>query len=239
MFRGQDLTPKQQIEFSRNFGEIELHTLSAYHMTGYPEIFINSNIIKNGKPVGAQKSGRAWHSDSQFLALPSSATILHARQVPDEDGDTLYANMYAAYDALSSDMKRRIAGLYGIYSRVKSWSINYPHRKPLTEKQKAALPEVTHPIVRTHPDTGRKARYIGSVAELVRIKGLSEAEQSLCQELFQWATNARFFYAHRWLKGDVIVWDNRCTMHKANPFDEQRYTRLMHRTTICGAKPVE
>ena len=238
LFRGQDLSPEQQIVFSRHFGEIELHTLSAYHMHGHPEIFINSNLVKDGKPVGAQKSGRAWHSDSQFLPLPSSATILHAREVPDEEGDTQYANMYAAFEALPEATKSRIAGLRGVYSRVKSWAINYPHREPLTEEQKAALPEATHPIVRTHPETGRKALYIGSVSELVRIVGLPEEEQSLAQELFDFATDSRFVYAHQWRVGDVIVWDNRCTMHKANPFDEERYIRLMHRTTICGDTPV-
>ena len=238
LFRGQDLTAEQQISFSRRFGEIELHTLSAYHMPGYPEIFVNSNVVKDGKPIGAQKSGYAWHSDSQFLKTPSSGTILHAREVPDEDGDTLYANMYAAFEALPASTKERITGLRGRYSRAKSWAIDYPHREPLTEAQKAALAEVDHPIVRTHPETGRTALYIGSLSELVKIVGLSaEESQSLSEELFEFATQPRFVYTHHWLGGDVIVWDNRCTMHKATPFDESRYRRLMHRTTIRGDAP--
>ena len=158
--------------------------------------------------------------------------------MPDEHGDTLYANLYAAFEALPETTKRRIIGLRGVYSRVKSWGIDYPHRKPLTAEQKAALPEVSHPIVRTHPETGRKALYIGARSELVRIEGLPETEQSLADELFEFATQPRFVYAHHWQVGDVIVWDNRCTMHKANAFDEARYRRRMHRTTICGDLPV-
>ena len=239
LFRGQDLTPEQQIAFSQRFGEIELHTLSAYHMPGYPEIFINSNVVKDGKPIGAQKSGRTWHSDSQFLEIPSSGTILHARAVPDEGGDTLYANMYAAFEALPDETKERIIGLRGRYSRAKSWAIDYSHRQPLTDAQKAAIPEADHPIVRTHPETGRKALYIGSLSELVKIVGLpADESRSLSAELFEFATQPRFVYTHHWLVGDVIVWDNRCTMHKANPFDEGRYRRLMHRTTIRGDAPV-
>ena len=208
-------------------------------MPGYPEIFINSNAVKDGRPIGAQKSGRTWHSDSQFLEVPSSGTILHAREVPDEGGDTLYANMYAALEALPDETKERITGLRGRYSRAKSWVIAYSHREPLTEAQKAAFPEVDHPIVRTHPVTGRKALYIGSLSELVKIVGLpADESRSLSRELFEFATQPRFVYTHRWLVGDVIVWDNRCTMHKANPFDEGRYRRLMHRTTIRGDAPV-
>lgn len=238
LFRGQDLSPEQQIAFSRHFGEIELHTLSAHHMPGYPEVFINSNIVRDGKPIGAQKSGRTWHSDSQFLEIPSSATILHAREAPDEAGDTLYANMYAAYEALPEATRRRITGLHGVYSRVKSWAIDYPHRQPLTVGQQAALPDVTHPIVRSHPETGRKALYIGNLSELVRIVELPEEEGwALAQELHAFATEPRFVYAHHWAVGDVIVWDNRCTMHRATPFDEDRYRRLMHRTTIQGDRP--
>lgn len=238
LFRGQDMSPEEQIRFSRYWGEIELHTASDYHMLGHPEVFINSNIVKDGKPIGAQKSGRVWHSDSQFLAVPSSATILHAREVPPDEGDTQYANMYRAYEALPTATKQRIVGLHGTYSRVKSWAINYPHRKPLTEEQKAALPDVTHPIVRTHPETGRKALYIGSLDELVEIVGVPIDEgKALARELFEFSIRDRFVHTHRWRVGDVIVWDNRCSLHRALPFDEDKHRRLMHRTTIKGDKP--
>ncbi len=239
LFRNRDLDPDQLVAFGRPWGEIELHTLSAYHKPGRPEVFINSNIVKDGKPLGAQKSGRFWHSDSQFLKIPSSATILHAKQVPLEEGDTQYANMYLAYEALPEETKERITGLEGIYSRVKSWTVAYANRKPMSEAEKARFPDVVHPIVRTHPETGRKALYIGSLTELKEIVGLPRAEgDALAQQLFDVATQDRFVYAHHWAAGDTIVWDNRCTLHRALPFDEEKYGRLMHRVTIQGDAPV-
>ena len=238
LFRGQPLEVEQQVTFSRLFGAIELHSLSEYHMKGYPEIFINSNVVVDGKPIGAQKSGHTWHSDSQFLEVPSAATILHAREAPTEGGDTLYANMYRAYESLPAPKRQQIVGLRGVYSRVKSWSIDYAHRLPLTAEQKAALSPATHPIVRTHPETGRKALYIGSQSELVEIVGLPVDEGSaLAAELFDCAIQDCHVYAHRWQVGDTVVWDNRCTMHRAMPFDEAKYRRLMHRTTIQGTRP--
>jgi len=238
LFRDQPLNVEQQVDFSRLFGEIELHTLSKYHMKGHPEIFINSNIVEDGVAIGAQKSGRVWHSDSQFLERPSAATVLHAKEVPAEGGETSYANMYQAYDNLSVDKRRQITGLRGVYSRVKSWSIDYAHRGPLTRKQEAALPPVVHPIVRTHPETGRRALYIGSLSELVEIIGVPAAQgENLATELFNFATQEQHVYSHPWQAGDTIVWDNRCTMHRAMEFDEAKQRRLMHRTTIQGTRP--
>ncbi|MSO93425.1 MAG: TauD/TfdA family dioxygenase [Rhodospirillales bacterium] len=238
LFRRQIMTPEQQIAFSRHFGEIELHTLSDYQMPGYPEIFINSNVVVNGKPVGAQKSGRFWHSDSQFLRIPSAGTLLFAKEVPPEEGDTLYANMYQAYDTLPEKTKKRIEGLKATYSRVKAWEIGYKNRAPMTPEQKAKFPDVTHPLVRTHPETGRRALYIGAWEERVRVEGLPAAEgEALGKELYDWAIQPRFAYAHHWEVGDLIVWDNRCAMHCAMPFDESKYRRLMHRCTIVGTVP--
>ena len=238
LFRDQDLDPDQLVAFGRQWGEIEMHTLSAYHMPGRPEVFVNSNIVKGDKPIGAQKSGRFWHSDSQFIEIPSSATILHAKQVPSKEGDTQYANMYLAYEALSEETRRRITGLRGVYSRVKSWTVAYTNRKPMSEEEKARFPDVEHPIVRTHPETQRKALYIGSLTELKEIVGLPREEgDTLAKQLYDFATQERFVYSHRWNIGDTIVWDNRCTIHRALPFDEQKYDRLMHRVTIQGDAP--
>ncbi len=146
--------------------------------------------------------------------------------------------MYRAYESLPAPKRQQIVGLQGVYSRVKSWSIDYSHRPPLTAEQKAALSPATHPIVRTHPETGRKALYIGSQSELVKIVGLPVDEGSaLAAELFDWAIQDRHVYALRWQVGDTVVWDNRCTLHRAMPFDEGKYRRLMHRTTIQGTRP--
>lgn len=238
IFRGQQLTPERQVAFTRRLGELENHTVQEFTHPDVPEVFIISNIVQEGRHVGAPKSGRHWHSDSQFLAVPSAGSLLYGLQVPPEGGDTLFANMYAAYDALSDTMKRRIDGLETVCSRVKAWPISYPSRPPLTEDQKARLPDVIHPLVRIHPETGRKSLYIGGnvVWEIV---GLPYAEgRALLDELRAHATQDRFTYSHRWQTGDAVMWDNRCTLHSATPFDEARFDRLMHRTTMRGSAPV-
>lgn len=238
VFPGQRLTPERQAAFTRRLGELEHHTVREYIHPDVPELFVISNIVKEGRNVGAPKSGRHWHSDSQFLAVPSAGSLLYGVQVPPEGGDTLFANMYAAYDALSDAMKRRIDGLRTVCSRVKAWPVSYPGRRPLTDEQKASLPDVVHPLVRTHPETGRKSLYIGGnvVWEIVGVP--YEEGRALLDTLRAHATEDRFTYRHRWRKGDAVLWDNRCTLHTATPFDEERYDRLMHRTTMRGSIPV-
>jgi len=237
VFRNQDLSPATQAAFTRRLGDLEHHTVSEYTHPEVPEVFIISNIKKDGKYVGAAKSGRHWHSDSQFLEIPSAGSLLYGLEVPPEGGDTLFASMYAAYDTLSDEMKARIADLRIVCSRVKAWPISYPNRPPLTEEQKARLPDVVHPLVRTHPETGRKSLYIGGnvVWEIVGMP--YEEGRALLDELRRHATQDRFTYRHRWRKGDAVMWDNRCTLHSATPYDEERFDRLMHRTTMLGTAP--
>lgn len=238
LFREQDLMPEHMIAFCRLLGSIEYHTLSDYQLPGYPEVFIITNMELAGRPMGAQKAGRFWHSDSQFLAVPSAGTFLYAKKVPEEGGETFYANMYAAYESLSDNLKARIDPLRATFSRVKSWEIAYTNRAPMTEEQKAAFPDVTHPVIRTHPESGRTALYIGSWQERVRIEDLPEDEgETLGRVLLEHATGPEFVYGHRWKVGDAILWDNRCAMHCAMPFDESRDRRLMHRVTLKGSVP--
>ena len=237
LFRGQRLSPAQQVAATRRFGELEHHTLPQYTLPEQPEVFVISNIEEGGKPVGAQRSGRHWHSDSQFLEEPSKGSLLYALEVPDEGGETLFANMYAAYDTLPADIRERIDGARILVSRAKAWPISYPDRPPLTDEQKAKLPDVLQPLVRTHPETGRRSLVIGGnvVWEIVGMP--FEEGRALLDELHAHATRPDLTYAHFWRPGDAGLWDNRCTLHSATPFDEQRYRRLMHRTTIAGDRP--
>jgi len=237
LFRGQRMTPAQQVAFTRRFGELEHHTLPEYTLPEQPEVFVLSNVVEEGRPVGAQKSGRHWHSDSQFLEAPSKGSLLYARKVPPERGETLFANMYAAYEALPETTRRRIEGRRILVSRVKAWPISYPERPPLNEEQKAKLPDVVHPLVRTHPETGRRSLFIGGNVVWEILDMAFEEGRALLQELRAFATRPEFVYAHHWQVGDAILWDNRCTLHCATPFDETRYERLMHRTTIAGDVP--
>jgi len=238
VFPAQQLTPVRQAAFTRRLGALEHHTVREYTHPDVPEVFVISNIVKEGRHVGAPKSGRHWHSDSQFLAVPSAGSLLYGLQVPPEGGDTLFANMYAAYDALSDAMKRRIDDLETVCSRVKAWPVSYPGRPPLTDEQKAKLPDIVHPLVRMHPETGRKSLYIGGNVVWAVVGMPYEEGRALLDELRAHATEGRFTYRHRWRKGDAVIWDNRCTLHTATPFDEDRYDRLMHRTTMRGSIPV-
>ena len=240
LFRGQThLRPEDIVAFSRRWGQIDDHDLPEYTLPQYPEIALVSNVKENGRYIGAPKAGRHWHSDSQYLKRPPTASFLYAKEVPPKKGETLFANMYAAYEALSDTMKRRIDGLKINHSRIRAYSIYHPERPPLTDEQQTQVPDVQHPLVRTHPETGRKALYVGGAQHGGTVVGMPlDKSADLIEELRAFATQPRFVYTHSWMPGDAILWDNRCTMHCATPFDEDKYRRIMYRTQIAGDIPV-
>ncbi len=240
VFRDQRIGPEQHIAFSRRFGPLMIHVLRQYLLPGHPEILIVSNVIENGKPVGLGDAGRYWHSDLSYVAQPSLGSLLHAQELPAEGGDTSFVNMYAAYEALPDDVKRRIDGrravhAYGnIYDRLTEQGSGW--RPPLTEAQRAEVKEVDHPIVRTHPETGRKALFVNE-GFTARILGLSaEESRDLLAFLFAHSTEERFRYRHRWRDFDLVFWDNRCAIHLAHGCPPEM-RRHMHRTTVQGDVP--
>ena len=237
VFRNQTMTPAEQIAFSKRIGELEEHSLNQFTMAEHPEIFVISNVVEQGRQIGAPKAGRHWHSDGHYTVKPSMGSLMLAREVPAENGDTLFADLRAAYDALPAATKARIRDLQVLVSRQKAYPISYPDRPPLSDAQRAKLPDVIHPLCRTHPETGRPLLYVGGTV-VWEIVGMPLDEgRALIQELRAFATQERFVYGHHWEVGDAVLWDNRCTMHCATPFDESRYRRLMHRTTIKGDAP--
>jgi taurine dioxygenase len=234
LLRNQTLTEAQHIAFSRRFGDLQIHVLKQFLTTPYPEIYVLSNVVEAGKPIGNHKEGWNWHSDWSYYEIPCFGSVLYARECPPEGADTLFSSMSAAYDALSPAMKERIAPLRAVHSYSGYYDKAFADRTPLTPEQRAATPDVVHPIVRTHPETGRKGLFVGEdiVKEIV---GLSPQDSAtLLAELNAHAVSDAFVFRHRWQAGDVLVWDNRCTMHKATPYDDQKYRRVMHRTTIKG-----
>lgn len=234
LFRGQNITPAQHIEFTRRFGEAVTYTRAKFGEDQHPEILILSNITRDGKPVGSPYSGRVWHSDGAYLTEPPAGSMLLAREIPPVGGDTWYANMFAAYDALPERVKDRIEGLKVVISRVRSRPYNYPDRPPPTPAERAEWADVAHPIVRIHEVSGRKALYVGGNVPW-RIAGLAEEESApLITFLQEFAVMPRFTYRHRWRVGDIILWDNRSAMHKATYYNDVAHRRLMHRTTIAG-----
>jgi alpha-ketoglutarate-dependent taurine dioxygenase len=234
LVRGQAMTPAQHVAFSRRFGQVVSYTRAKFGAQENPEILVLSNITRDGRPIGSPYSGRVWHTDGHYLADPPAGSMLYALEVPPVGGDTSFANMIAAYDALPELTRRRIDGRRVVISRVQSRPYNYPDRPAPTAAERAEWTDVSHPIVRTHEVSGRRALYAGGNVPW-RIEGLPEHESApLITFVQEFSVQPRFTYRHHWRPGDIILWDNRSAMHRASPYDEVRHRRLMHRTTIAG-----
>lgn len=235
VFRDQELTEAQQIAFTRRFGALYGHLLSQFLHPDHPEILVVSNILENGKPIGLLDAGRLWHADLSYLPAPSAGAMLYAREVPEEGGDTLFADTIAAYDALPDDTKARIKGKRVLHRFIESYEklnkLN-PLRPKLTDEQRGKLEDVVHPAAFVHPGNGRTGLYV-SEGFASRILGIPEAEsRALLGELNAHATQDRFVYRHKWRAGDLVFWDNRSTIHKATGGYALPQRRLMHRTTL-------
>jgi taurine dioxygenase len=242
-FRGQNLTNQQHIAFSRRFGELEIHIVKKYLLPDYPEILLVSNI-KNaaGEHIGLADAGFTWHSDVSYRKFPSRCSLLYAKEVPHAPdgtvlGDTVFANCIAAYEALPAAMKRRLDGLKAIHRYSARRRVENSPRPKLTAAQIAETPDIAHPIVRTHPFTGRKALYI-TAGECVGIEGMPEDEAvDLIAELDAHCVKPEFLYRHSWRVGDLLMWDNATAMHLAICDYALPQRRLMHRTTVIGSQP--
>jgi len=235
----QTLTPEQHIAFSRHFGELEDHVLSNFCLPGHSEIFVVSNITENGRHIGAHGGSKFFHSDLSYLAEPSLGSVFYCLECPDEGGETAFASMFAAYDALPETRKRWLQGRNVVNDYVWNYERNLQQKRgPLSEAQKAKTPPVVQPAVLRHPENGRKALYVSDNVSRC-FEGMGETEsRKIIEELTAFATQPAFVYTHKWTPGDVLIWDNRSTVHKACPYDEEGTRRRMHRTTICGERLV-
>lgn len=233
VIRDQDLTPDQHIAFSRRFGELETHVLADYLLPGYPTIYRVSNKTQDGKPLGRAKAGTYWHSDLSYMRNPAMASLLYAIEIPPLGGDTMFANMYAAYDTLSSKMQGIVSDLRATHDFAYAARGVFSGERVSGERL-AKAPAVDHPVVRTHPDTGRKALYVnpGFTAHIVGLE--AEESSDLLQFLNRHSTRPGYIYRHRWHVRDLVIWDNRCTMHYAIDDYEGVGERYMHRTTVLG-----
>lgn len=232
-FRGQALTPDRLLSFAHYFGELSEYPF-VKGMDAYPQIV---EVIK--KENERQNFGGVWHSDTAYLEEPPLGSMLYAVEIPPVGGDTLFANMYRAYDALSQGMKSILEGLYAINSSAKADAavtrIERKAERPTQAADKVFSAE--HPIVRTHPETGRKALYVNP-GHSVQIKGLSiEESQPILQYLFQLQQRPEFSCRFRWSPGALAFWDNRAAQHYAMN-DYHGYRRVMQRVTFAGDKPV-
>ena len=241
-FRDQQLSTEQHIAFSRRFGELEIHIVKKYLLAGHPEILLISNIRnENGEHIGLADAGFTWHSDVSYRQCPSRCSLLYAKEVPLRDGkplgDTVFANCIAAYEALPQATKRLIAGKRAIHRYAMRRRIENSPRPKLTAAQLAETPDVSHPVVRTHPYTGRQALYV-TAGECIGIEGMPEDEAlDLIAELDAHCVRPEFCYRHRWRVGDLVMWDNASAMHLAICDYALPQRRLMHRTTVIGSEP--
>lgn len=238
VFRGQDLDPAAQVAFARQFGSVQVHVMNQYHAEGFPEIYYLSNLDADGKPSGKHpdKGTVHWHTDGSWSRRTGQATILYADRVPSQGGETRFASMYDAYDALDDATRERLSGLRAIhnldFSRTRRHGVDL-----MTEEQKKARPPVDHPIIRTHPETGRKCVFLGDHAW--RIEGMAlEEGRNLIEDLNSRIIDEKQVYTHHWQVGDLILWDNRCMLHKAEPYDTASEVRVLRRCTVTGEVPI-
>jgi taurine dioxygenase len=244
VFREQTLTPEQLIRFSRRFGALEIHVLDQYLHPAHPEILVVSNIIENGRQIGIADAGRYWHSDLSYMTKPSRGSILYAIEIPSKGGqpigDTMWASGAAAYEALDAPMRRRLDGPKAAFSlghRFEKLVKDGDKGAAMTGRQKDKVPEVIHPVVRTHPVTGRKSIFVneGHTSRIVGMPG--EEGRLLLEEIWAHCTRPEFVYRHRWQPGDVVMWDNIPTQHIAICDYALPQRRLLHRTTLKGSRP--
>jgi taurine dioxygenase len=230
LFRNQQLDDAELVRFTSRFGELEIAPLfqGRRFVDAHPEVMIVSNVTVDGREIGSLGNAEAfWHTDLNFVEEPPAASVLHAWESPPSGGDTSFASMYAAYETLPPDLADRIAGRRILHD-ARFNSAGY--------LREVRVPDTLHPIVRTHPESGRKALYLGRRAN-AKVEGLSEDESNeLLDALWAHATQDRFVWQHRWRAGDLIVWDNRCTVHRRDAFDGAQ-RRVMHRTQTRGTRP--
>jgi taurine dioxygenase len=237
-FPGQQLQTPMLVAFGRMFGELEINVANQFHEPGFPEVMVLSNMTEDGKPVGLGDAGQGWHTDMSYSEDIALANVLYAIKVPTRNGqplgDTQFRSMQLAYDDLPSDIRRRLAGRTATHDFAKFWDMMRrrpgSQRPPLTSEQRAKRPPVSQPIFRTHPITGRAVLYCNP-GYTVRIDGIDEAESAeLLAFLFAHQEQGKFFYAHKWAEGQVLMWDNIGTVHNAVPDyrpDEPRYMRRL------------
>ena len=239
LFRGQSMDDADLVAFARRFGALDFAPIQENgrrSTDGFPEIYVVSNVIENGVAIGSLGNGEAvWHTDMSYLPAPPMASMLYALEIPPVGGDTSFCDMYAAFDSLPPALQARALGLRvkhdGTYN---SGGFVRQGVTPTDDPRQA--PGMLHPLVCTHPDSGRRMLYLGR-RRMAWIEGLELTESdALLDEIWHYATQSALVWTHRWQVGDLVLWDNRCTMHRRDPFDAGS-RRVMHRTQVKGAAP--
>lgn len=240
VFPEQDVADEEQVAFSRLFGDLEVVDFKGAGSRRHPNVYELSNVDESGEVLDARADKMAflavnerWHTDSSFKAIPSKASILSARRVPPVGGDTCYASMRVAWETLPAGLKRRVEELEAVHHYA--YSIGLYGAKAVPQAEIDRLPPVVHPLVRSHPSGHRSLFVSGHIREIVGLP--VEEGLKLRDELIAWATRPEMIYRHRWRRHDIVMWDNRCALHRAVGFPPG-HARIMHRTTVAGDGPV-
>lgn len=235
--RNQSLTKEAMFSLASAFGEIEGHTIRQQDGSKWDAVHLVTNLDSRGVPQEKPfiNSNYFWHTDKSFLKTPALATMLHAVELPPEGGDTQFADMTSAYEALSDARKKEIAGLRVVHSL--EYMRRFTGSAPPTEDDMRSAPPVAHPLVRTHSETGAKSLYLGMYASHIEGMDVDEGRR-LVEDLQAHATSDQFVYVHKWRPGDLIFWDNRCTLHRAVAnFSMGKYRRVLMRVVVRGEAP--
>lgn len=233
LFRDQDITPAQHVAFSRNFGELDQNNANPfYRLESHPEILQITNRKVGGKPSETRNTGRNWHSDLSYTRHPAKGSLLNCREKPEVGGDTMFTNMYLAYETLSEKMREIVDDLWAVHDISLVAGIGERDPAQVAEMRRIS-PPVAHPVVRVHPETGRKALFVSE--RVHNFVGMTEKESKpILRFLCDHATQHEFVYRHQWRVHDLLIWDNRCTMHLALADFDQSQPRHMLRTTLLG-----
>ncbi|MAH84235.1 MAG: hypothetical protein CBB68_07800 [Rhodospirillaceae bacterium TMED8] len=240
VIREQSLTPDRLEAFARRFGEPEQHVIKQFALPKNPNVFVVSNLKHKGRPIGAIRAGQYWHSDLSYMARPTMVSILHGLEVPSYGGDTMFTSMISAYSELSPVIKGLLENLTATHEYALAYEKyfnHYPERPPLTDKARAATPPVSHPVIRTHPDTKEKALYVNP-GFTRHINELSPSEsEAMLSFLFSHIQKPHFIYRHSWAVGDVVIWDNQSTCHLAIADYDMNEARHFIRVSVKGSYP--
>lgn len=239
LFRGQSLNDKQLQEFAALFGPLDLAPLNAKGSPWLPEtphLTVISNVSDNGKPIGSLANGEAaWHTDMSYQEIPPTASLLYCLETPPEGGDTWFANMYLAYEGMPADLRKKVSGRKAIHDFTYNSAGHI--RKGLKEiSDPREAPGAHHPIIRTHPETGRRVLFLGRRRNNYIIDMPLEQSEQLLDVLWGHMTKEKYVWRHQWQPGDLLIWDNRCTLHRRDSFDD-RDRRIMHRAQVQGTQP--
>ena len=237
LFPPQPLPPADQVAFARRFGPVQVHVMNQYHADGHPELYRLSNLDEQGRPSGRHpdRGTLAWHTDGSWSRVTGQATIIYGEVVPQAGGETHFADMYGAYERLSAAWKARLQGLRAVHNL--DFSRNRRHGEdPMSEAQRRERPPVDQPIVRTHPQTGRRCVYLGDHAESI-VGWPYDEGRALIEELNALIIHPDLTCEHRWTAGQLLLWDNRCVLHRATAFDLEREGRVVRRCTVLGEVP--